>query len=346
MGSSVAPPAPTVTSELKDASDFPVGIEAFIDIFDGPVPRQRVLAAFDRYTAANFYWSSIAPTSSAFDFRVADKAVAFATANGLTLHGHPLVYFQAGSIPAHLASFAGTKAEFEATVERHITTIVSRYRGRVQSWDVVNEMLGTVSGREFYNPVMERFYRSDAEYEQFIALCFRWAHAADPDAKLFYNEALLELPDARRLNAVIGMAQRLRTAGVPIHGIGTQMHVDIYWPMTDIGRTLAALAATGLLVHVSELDVSVNASYTTNASYNYTSLSTELAARQRDTYAAIARAYRASVPAGQRWGITMWDLLDHTSWLNQYRKEWPCLFDESANKKLAYFGMAAGLSTP
>jgi endo-1,4-beta-xylanase len=350
-----APPLPTppifeppplrvpTTVELKDLSTFPVGMQAYVDILDAPVPRARIVSSFDRYTAAAFYWSGIESVNGTRSYALADKAVRFGELNALPVHGHPLVYFQQGASPEWLNQFSGTRAQFESVVKAHIEDLAARYRGRVAAWDVVNEMAGEVGGRTLYNAALERFYGSDAEYVVFIAQCFRWARAADPAAKLFYNEALLELPDRRRLSGILALIAALKAANAPIDGIGTQMHVDVYWPQAAIDSTLAQLAATGLLVHISELDVSVNSSYTAGATYAFTALTPDLAEQQRARYATIVASYLRNVPAAQRWGITVWDMLDHTSWLNQFRTEWPCLYDRNADKKPAFYGFAEGL---
>jgi endo-1,4-beta-xylanase len=334
------------TTELKALSAFPVGIEAYVDILDFPVPRARAVNSFDRYRAPQVYWSQNQAVRGTFDFAVSDKFLAFAMANGMTAHGTSIVYFQDGASPAYVNRFSGTRAEFETMVQTFIETIVTRYRGKVEAWDVVNEMLGDVTGRDFYNATMAQFYRTDAEYVAFIEQCFRWAHAADPAAKLFYNEALLELPDGRRLNAVLRMVATLKSHGAPIDGIGTQMHTDVSWPQAAIDTTLAQLAATGLLIHISELDVSVNTSFTQGQNFAFTSLTTALAEQQRAKYRTIVQSYRKRIPSSQQWGITVWDMLDPTSWLNKYRTEWPCLFDGNGDKKPAFYGFAEGLLTP
>lgn len=331
------------STQLKTLSDFPVGMQCYLGILDFPVPQDAVTQNYDSYTATAFFWNGTEPTLGNFDFSFADRAVAFAQQNQLRLHGHVLVYFQEGVMPEYIKKFVGTQADFEAVVKRHIQTTVSRYKGKIASYDVVNEMVDDYKNTRYFNNNMEQFYRTDEAYETFMGKCFTWAHEADPNAKLFYNEARLELRDTKRLNAVLTLVKNLKAAGIPIHGIGTQMHTDIYCPKPVIENTLKQLAATGLLVHVSELDVSVNHDSNLGQNLNIPAFTSVLAEKQRDTYKAIVYAYRQHVPAAQQWGITLWDLMDHTSWLNQYRKEWPCLHDENCKKKLAYFGFAYGL---
>lgn len=336
-------PALPESTQLKALSDFPVGIQCYLGILDFPVPLEAVTQNYDSYTATAFFWNGIEPTPGNFNFGYADRCLELVQKHALRLHGHALIYFQHSITPEYVDKFNGNQEAFEAMVKRHIQTAVGRYKGKIASYDVVNEMVNDFKGTRYFNNTMEQFYRNDAAYEGFIGKCFTWAHEADPAAKLFYNEALLELKDPKRLNATLTLVNNLKAAGVPIHGIGTQMHTDIYCPLTVIENTLKQLAATGLLVHVSELDVSVNNDSNLGQNLNIPAFTSVLAEKQRDTYKAIVYTYRKQVPQAQQWGITLWDLMDHTSWLNQYRKEWPCLHDENCKKKLAYFGFAYGL---
>jgi endo-1,4-beta-xylanase len=337
------PPNDTV-STLKEKSEFPVGIQSYIGILDYAVPAGRVAEQFDSYTATAFFWKGTEPAAGVFDFSDAERALAFAEPNGLRVHGHALIYFQQSIVPDYLANFSGSKADFEAQVKTHIQTLVGQFKGRVASYDVVNEMLDDFKGTRYFNNYIDGFYLNDAGYEDFIGKCFRWAHEADPDALLFYNEAKLEFTDPKRLNDLLTLVQNLQAAGVPIHGIGTQMHVDVHYPLANIENTLRKLAATGLKVHISELDVSVNEDANGAGNLNYTSLTPQLAAAQREMYRQIALTYRAEVPTAQQWGITCWDLMDHVSWLLQFRKEWPCLFDSNCDKKSAFFGFLSGMT--
>jgi endo-1,4-beta-xylanase len=342
-GGNINPVVITDTTSLKHLTNFPIAIQNYIGLMDFPVPANIVKKNFDRYTAAALFWKDIEPTQNNFVFTDADKNLAFATANNMKLHGHPLLYFQNGIVPDYINNFSGTQAQFELMVKNHIQTIVTRYKGKMISYDVVNEMVDFFTGNLFFNNYIAFFCSNDQQYMQFIGKCFTWAHEADPAAKLFYNEAKLEFADRRRLNAVLTLVNYLKANNVPIHGIGTQMHTDIYIPIEIIDYTLQQLAATGLLVHISELDLSINENSNSGDNYNYTSLTTDLAAQQKAKYKAIVQSYRRNVPDAQKWGITLWDMKDNDSWLNQFRTEFPCLFDANADKKPAFYGFAEGL---
>lgn len=232
----------TEATPLKSVCAFPLGMQCYNGILEFPVPAEKVTESYDRLTAANFYWNAVEPSQGNFDFTSIDKTLAFAQLHGFQLHGHPLVYFQNGITPAYINSFNGTQADFEAAVKNHIQTIVSRYRGKFASYDVVNEMAGNFRGTDFFNNTMEQFYHSDSAYITFIGKCFTWAHETDPVAKLFYNEALLEISNYQRLNTVVNLANKLKAAGIPIHGVGTQMHTDIYCADDVINTVLTRLS--------------------------------------------------------------------------------------------------------
>jgi endo-1,4-beta-xylanase len=337
-------PPDDLVSTLKQKADFPVGIQSYIGILDFPVPANRVAEQFDRYTATAFFWKNIEPTAGNFDYTEAERCLAFAESKGLRTHGHALIYFQNSITPDYLANFTGSKADFEAVVKAHIQAVVGHFKGRVASYDVANELLDNFKGTRHFNNYIDGFYLNDAGYEDFIGKCFRWAHEADPDAQLFYNDAKLELTNTRRLDDLLTLIQNLKAAGVPIHGVGTQMHVDVRYPIGNIENVLQKLAATGLQVHISELDVSVNEDANGAGNLGYTALTTDLSRQQREMYKKIAQAYRREVPTGQQWGITCWDLMDHVSWLLQFRQEWPCLFDSNCDKKPAFFGFLSGMT--
>jgi endo-1,4-beta-xylanase len=343
--SEIQVPDPVVTeaTRLKEVSPFPIGMQCYIGILDFPVPSEAVASNYNAYTSTAFFWTTTQPVPGTFNFEEADKALLFTQDNNLRTHGHALIYWQHTITPDYIKNFDGNKSEFEGVVKNHIQTTVGRYKGKVKSWDVVNEMIDDFKGTRYFNNIAEQFYQNDAAYEEFIGKCFTWAHEADPEAKLFYNEARLELQETTRLQYVIDLAARLQQANIPIHGIGTQMHTDIYCPQQVIDNTLQRLASTGLLIHISELDVSVNSNSNTGEVFNFNTLSTELAEQQKQTYKNIGYAYKHLIPDEQKWGITLWDLMDHTSWLNQFRDEWPCLHDSNCNRKPAYYGLAIGV---
>lgn len=224
-----------------------------------------------------------------------------------------------------------------------ITAIVTRYKGKVTGWDVANEVVvdGSGSLRTSANSSGtggDLFYWADFLGRGYIADAFRWANAADPDAKLFINDYNLEY-DGRKLDSLLKIVNELKAANVPIHGVGTQMHVSINSSNTAIDNAFVKLAATGLLVHVSEVDVRVNPS-----NQNPFTATQALFDQQAQKYKYIAESYFRNVPAAQRYGITVWNVTDADSWLNTGgNRDAPTLFDNSFNKKVAFTGFLQGL---
>jgi endo-1,4-beta-xylanase len=223
-----------------------------------------------------------------------------------------------------------------------ITTMVDHYKGKVTGWDVANEVVvdGTGELRTSSNSpaTVDNFYWADYLGRGYIANAFRWANTADPAAKLFINDYNLE-SDSRKLDSVIKLINELKTAGVPIHGVGLQMHISINTNNAGIDNAFQKLAATGLLIHVSEMDVRINPSNTPGFTPTSTSLD-----MQAEKYKYVAQSYFQNIPAAQRFGITVWNLTDADSWIVLSGKvDFPTLFNGSYQKKPAFSGLVQGL---
>jgi endo-1,4-beta-xylanase len=179
----------------------------------------------------------------------------------------------------------------------------------------------------------------------FIEKSFRYAHAADPDAMLFYNDYMLE-GDTVKLKAALELVKHLKNADVPIHGIGLQMHTMIDSPsVKQIEESLKAFVDLGLQVHLSELDIRIN-SYSAGQRYDY--YTEELQKIQADRYFDLAMAYRQCVPDSLQYGITLWGFSDRYTWIRSYFKslDWPCIYDDMLRKKPAYYSFREGLVHP
>ena len=224
-----------------------------------------------------------------------------------------------------------------------VTAMVTRYKGKITGWDVANEVVtdGTGSLRTSANSSgsgNDLFYWADQLGREYIADVFRWASTADPAAKLFINDYNLE-SDSRKLDSVLKIINELKMANVPIHGIGTQMHVSINSSNSAIDNAFQKMAATGLLVHVSELDVRINPSNT-----NPFTPTQALLDQQAQKYKYIAESYFRNIPVAQRYGITVWNLTDADSWLNMgTNRDAPTLFDNNFIKKPAFSLFLQGL---
>lgn len=265
------------------------------------------------------------------------------TAVSIKFHFPTAGVFLIDNLSVVASSAAQDPALVKAALQNWVTAMVTRYKGKVTGWDVANEVVVDGSGnlRTSANSSgtgSDLFYWADYLGREYVADAFRWANAADPSAKLFINDYNLE-SDSRKLDSVIKIVTELKAANVPIHGIGTQMHVNINSSNTAIDNAFLKMAATGLLVHVSEIDVRINPSNQT--SFTPTQV---LFDQQAQKYKYIAESYFRNVPAAQRYGLTVWNVTDADSWLNTgNNRDAPTLFDNSYNKKAAFTGFLQGL---
>jgi endo-1,4-beta-xylanase len=225
-----------------------------------------------------------------------------------------------------LKNFEGTDAAFSNEVKKHIQTVVEHYKGKITSWDVVNEYLSQ-NGDSVRDCIFSRRMGKD-----YLAQCFQWAHEADPKAILIYNEYGMEWSE-KKLQAMKSIALDFLKRKIPIHGLGVQFHVKTFDKDQQIVRTLTELSQTGLKIHISELDVMVNGHNQPNAVYT-----DSLKQLQTEKFILIFNAYQNQVPEKQQYGITFWNISDNDTWLRKVYKinEWPLLFDDNYQRKPVY----------
>jgi len=265
--------------------------------------RFRTVAAthFDSLTPENqMKWETVEPQPGQFAFQAAEPLVTFAAESHMRVRGHTLVWH------SQLAPWVKSRSgeALRAAMRTHIAGVVGHWKGKVAQWDVVNEALADgPSGR----------LRPDSPFTAlgatFIDDAFRAAHQSDPDAQLFYNDYEIEGVGTPKSEAAFALVRRLKEAGVPIDGVGLQMHVDPrHWPAPErIRANIARFAALGVLVELTEMDVPVG---------EMAGSIDQKLERQRvlthDIVAACLAVDRCS-------GITFWGLTDRYSWLNSPR---------------------------
>jgi len=241
-----------------------------------------------------------------------------------------------GALPTAQAA-----ANVDSALSRFIRNTVTRYSGKVKAWDVVNEAFndGTGSIRTGGTVTNDAFYWGQYLGRDFALKAFNYAKAADPAALLFINDYNLE-SDNRKLDSLLAFVNELKGKGAKVDGIGTQMHISINTSKTAIDNMFVKLAATGLKVRVSELDVRINPNNVTGFSASAQNLSD-----QAGMYKYVAESFIRNVPAAQRYDFTIWGVADSDSWIvTALRKEdFPLLFDASYNKKPAYTSLLQGL---
>ena len=172
----------------------------------------------------------------------------------------------------------------------------------------------------------------------YTARAFQYAHAADPDALLFYNDNKQEV-SGKKLDAILGMVADFKKRGIPIDGLGVQMHISIDTPDAGIENALRRLAQTGLKIHLSELDIRVN------PHNDAAQPSPEILRAQAEKFYFVARAYATIVPKAQQYGITFWNVTDKDSWISKakHADDSPLLFDGNYKPKAAFQSFRSGL---
>ncbi|RYC71478.1 endo-1,4-beta-xylanase [Spirosoma sordidisoli] len=314
---------------LRSTASFPIGTMFSTQMLNGDQKVRSIIGKeFNSLTVGlfmNLQWER-----GKFNFDLMDRRIKGAEAYGVRLHGHSLVYHIAA--PDWITKFKGNTADFEQAVKVHVQTIAGRYKGRVKSWDVINEIIDWKTGKISDNP-FRKMYATDEEYLAFVKKCFVWAHEADPDALLFLNEDVYERSVAKQ-NTMIKIINDFKKSGVPIHGLGTQMHINVNTPDQAIRTSIQSLVSTGLLIHLSELDIAINPSRDNNLI-----ISNQLTQTQQLKYQVVVSAYKQLVPDKQKHGLTLWGFSDADTWLvtAESKREMPLLFDTNYNKKPVYY---------
>jgi endo-1,4-beta-xylanase len=280
-------------------------------------------------------WWVVRPSAGIFDFRKADEIVRFAQAHHMKVRGHCLVWDH--NNPAWLAEGHFTPSQLSHLLQEHITTVMKHYVGQVFAWDVVNEALdenGDLKDSPWFNQPGIGLAEKHAAY---IEQTFRWAHDADPHALLFYNENGGEGMNVKS-DAIYAMVKDFKRRGVPIDGVGLQMHIShLDVDTAAIAANIARLSALGLQVHITELDVSLPVDSAGSAN------SDDLV-RQAEVYLGIVRACVQSpaCSAIQTWGFT-----DKYSWIGSHShgtRGAALPFDRAYKPKAAYKAMLEEIS--
>jgi endo-1,4-beta-xylanase len=200
------------------------------------------------------YWVDLRPTRAQFKFDIADAIVAFADANGMRARGHTLVWY--GAMPDWTKEIASAR-EAERELTTHIERVMSRYRGKIRTWHVINEAIDDAKGSV---PALRPSVWLKHLGERYIDLAFRIARQADPSAELVINEYDIECADAeqpKKRQAFMKLIRDLLDRGVPLHGVGLQGHIrgQLQIDRDGLYTFVSELRSYGLAVHVTELDV-------------------------------------------------------------------------------------------
>ncbi|MCX6269617.1 MAG: endo-1,4-beta-xylanase [Bacteroidetes bacterium] len=307
-----------------------------------PIETELIVKEFSAIVAENCMKpQTIHPEENKYNWNDADKFVAFGEKNKQIVTGHCLIWHsQIGRW--FFIDADGKDVTPEVLKERmrqHITAVVGRYKGRVKGWDVINEVFeddGTYRDSKFYQ-ILGKDY---------VKFAFQFAHEADPNAELYYNDYNVEKP--AKCDAIVELVKGLRAEGYRIDAVGSQAHMHMNSPTFDETETsLKKIKAAGVKVLITEWDISILPSpyEGANISVNF-------------KYSKEMDPYREGVPDSiqQKWNkrmldmfglflkynevvdrVTIWGLTDNTTWLNNFpirgRKDYPMLFDRNNQRK-------------
>jgi endo-1,4-beta-xylanase len=271
---------------------------------------------FDMLTTENaLKFGPVHPAPSSYDWEDADKIIEYAEEHGMRVRGHTLVWHR--QLPSWVEKRKWTREELIEVLHEHITTVVGRYRGRIAAWDVVNEAVeddGSLRDTIWLRVIGP----------EYIEMAFRWAHEADPEARLFYNDYSCEDMGCKS-DAVYTLVEGLVDKGVPIHGVGWQMHVALGSSPKpdDVRANLERLGGLGLEVQITEMDVRVRDSKPRTLE------------RQADVYADMMQA---CLDADNCTAFVLWGFTDRHSWVPGFFEGWgwALVFDEEYGPKPAY----------
>lgn len=325
------PPKTPPSTTLRQLAPFPMGAAVNINLLKTrPAYLNVVKTEYNSVTAENaMKFGALHPGEGTYNWTDADYLVEFAQQNNARVHGHTLIWHK--SLPGWLTSYQGSTAAWESLMKTHIQTVVTHFKGKVAAWDVVNEAFE--DGGQLRNSIWRQKLGDD-----YIARAFAYAHQADPAALLFYNDYGHEYSTTKR-TAILNLVNSLKARGIPIHGIGLQMHTSSNISNSNLAAAITTAAQTGLQVHLAELDIAMNRDAVATATFT-----PALAAAQKDKYKAVVQAFRA-LPAAQRYGITTWNVGDTDTWVRGYCScnDWPLPFDDNYQRKPAYDGIVEAL---
>jgi endo-1,4-beta-xylanase len=338
---------------LKDAykGAFHVGAAINTEQITGADAHGAAIVAtqFDSISPENVLkWERVHPQPGTYDFDLADKYVAFGEKNHMFIVGHNLVWHE--QTPDWVfKDDKGNPISREALLKRmhdHIFTVVGRYKGRIQSWDVVNEALNEDGSLR-----QSRWMKIIGE--DYLVYAYRYAHEADPQAELNYNDYSLE--NTPKLNGAIALVKKLQAAGVPIAVVGIQGHDSLDWPsVATEDATIDAFAKLGVKVAITELDIDVlptAAPGTAEISLKVKAdpkldpyakgLPEDVQKALTKRYAELFGVYLKHRAIMSR--VTLWGVTDADSWRNDWpvvgRTSYPLLFDRAGQPKPAFYAV-------
>ena len=336
----------------KYASYFPIG--AAVDSNSYTTHAPILTKHFNSVTAENeMKFDALEPTENSFTYTTADRIVSFAQTNNMKVRGHALVWHRQNPtwVFTNSSGGAATRDVVLARMRNHITKVMQHFQGKVYAWDVVNEAImpdGRYrTGDETADDQKSSWHKIVGE--SYIAEAFKAARAADPNAKLFYNDYYDHI--AVKRDVIYNMLKGLLDSGVVVHGVGIQTHLNIepstdmthqgyYQTVANLEAAIVKYASLGLEVQITEMDVSLyipGITYTSDMFYTTATFTDALQTKQAERYRAFFDMFRAHKDVIT--GVTLWGIADDNTWLSEFssgRKDFPLLFDVNHQPKKAF----------
>lgn len=316
---------------------FKIGVALPVRVFSNSFDVQLITKHFNSMTAENEMKPESILRRGAdgeifCDFTIADRYIKFAQEHGLVVRGHTLVW-HSQTPDWFFRDHSGNLLSREGMIERmreYIYTVVGHFKGKIYAWDVVNEAV---------DPSQPDGLRRSLWYQiigpDYLELAFKFAHEADPEALLFYNDYNEFEP--RKRDIIYSMVKDLKKKGVPIHGIGMQQHLSLARNIEQIEQAIALFdTIPDIVIEITELDVDI---YRDNIT-KYQTAPVELLRQQADFYQKLFQVYKKYSHVINN--ITFWGLKDDYSWLRGFpvrRNNWPLLFDENYEPKPAFWAI-------
>ncbi|MDQ6815009.1 MAG: endo-1,4-beta-xylanase [Bacteroidota bacterium] len=331
----------SINKGLKDyyKNYFPIGVAVGPRNLAGE-DAQLILREFNSLTPENaMKMGPIHPQEDRYNWRDADSIVDFAQRHGLRVRGHNLCWHN--QTPRWMfVDKEGKTVSKEVLLQRlkeHITTVVNRYKGKLYAWDVVNEAISDKPDE----------YLRSSEWlkiigEEYIAKAFQYAHEADQNAILFYND-YNEISAVKR-EKIYRLVKGLKDTGVPIGGVGLQGHWAVNEPSREqLDSTIKRFADLGLKIQITELDISVypkeHEARQRRPEDADTAFNAQREQKQIEVYKMsfeLFRKYRNVIS-----GVTFWNVSERDTWLDNFpvrgRKDYPLLFDKNLKPKKVYY---------
>jgi endo-1,4-beta-xylanase len=332
----------TSLRDLAERIGLHIGTAVIPFDLDTPSYTAILREQFSAVTPGNeMKWGVVEPTQGQFDWSGADRLVHFAEHHGQLVRGHTLLWHN--QLPTWLTTGVAngtiTQSQLFGLLEQHIFTEVGRYRGRIWQWDVANEFFldANPSG---INP--NDFWVSNLG-ASIIPQAFQWAHEADPNALLFYNDYNIAGEDGSnaKSDAVFAWLQQMLDQGVPIHGVGDQGHLDTQFGFSGIQMTqdLQRYASLGLKVAITEADVRTFVDGPT------TQVPTDKLAVFAQPYE-FSQMLKAALATPECISFTVWGFADGDSWVPGFftGEGYATIFDVNLNPKLAFYNLQEDLT--